>query len=59
MTAINQPKLQMSTDKDANTASRENKWFEMKYKAAYNKFVKRKRVYNIGLMPCHEGNVPS
>jgi len=41
-----EPTLQMSTDSDINIAKRENKQYEMKYKADYDEFIKRKCIYN-------------
>jgi len=41
-----EPSLQMSTDTDLNIAKRENKQYEMKYKAVYDECIKRKQIYN-------------
>ena len=47
MTAMDQskwePTLQMSTDADINIATRENKQYEMKYKANYDGCIKRNK----------------
>jgi len=36
----------MSTDSDPNVVTRENKQYEMKYKANYDECIKRKHLYN-------------
>jgi len=41
-----EPTLHMSTDSDPIIATRENKQYEMKYKADYNEGIKRKHIYN-------------